>query len=144
MASNCHGVEPIGSVQQWSKAECKTAHGHRPAVGLSDLKVIQSEYGWRGLNGPDPVHRTAYSVLASGGGRCFQLHIWSTLPCTMQNAWLIQADRFSETSTNGSAGIQTQCCQCVRTTGTLLNVHACISRQLGRPKPSPQSWQTLH
>ena len=80
MASNCHGVEPIGSVQRWSKAEGKVIDVPQPH--------LISKYN-KNMGGVDRMDQNigAYRISIWSRKWWWPLFV-NLLDVAMQNAWL--------------------------------------------------------
>ncbi len=114
MASNCHGVEPIGSVKRWSKAAGTMIDVPQPH--------LINKYN-KNMGG---VHRMDQNI---GAYRISMINPFTKVvvaPIRLP-AWRRHAERIADLSTYGgqepsadwSAGVSTQCMQCI-----LQKVHA--------------------
>ena len=80
MASNCHGVEPIGSVQRWSKAEGKVVDVPQPH--------LISKYN-KNMGGVDQMNQNIGAHRISIRSRKWWWPLFAyLLDVAMQNAWL--------------------------------------------------------
>jgi DNA excision repair protein ERCC-6 len=81
MASNCHGVEPIGSVKRWSKAEGTVIDVPQPH--------LISKYN-KNMGGVNRMDQNIGAYRISIRSRKWWLPLFAyLLDVAMQNAWLI-------------------------------------------------------
>jgi len=124
MASNCHGVEPIGSVKRWSKAA-------GTMIDIPQPHVI-NKYN-KNMGG---VHRMDQNI---GAYRISMINPFTKVvvaPIRLP-AWRRHAERIADLSTYGgqepsadwSAGVSTQCMQCILQKVQSTRSNACLSRE---------------